>query len=144
MDWLVKYQAQINCPKQRITLRGPNREKIVPKGMISKSGVKLITAIKAHKLLGRGCEGSLYNVVETEVAEPFLQNIPVIREFLDVFSNVFTGEIPGMPPLREVEFCIDLIPRATPIFKAPYRMAPAELKELKKHLVKLLEKGLSD
>ena len=46
-----------------------------------------------------------------------------------------------MPLLREVEFYIDLIPKATPISKAPYRMAPAELKELKVQLDELLEKG---
>jgi len=46
-----------------------------------------------------------------------------------------------MPPLREVEFCIDLTPGATPISKAPYRIALAELKELKAQLEELLEKG---
>jgi len=51
MDWLAKYQAQINYTKQRITLRGPNKEKIVHKGKVSKSGMKLITVMKAHKLL---------------------------------------------------------------------------------------------
>ena len=51
MDWLAKYQAQINYTKQRITLRGPNKEKIVHKGNVSKSGMKLITVMKAHKLL---------------------------------------------------------------------------------------------
>jgi len=46
-----------------------------------------------------------------------------------------------MPPLREVEFCIDLAPRATPISRAPYWMAPVELKELKIQLEELLKKG---
>ena len=55
-----------------------------------------------------------------------LDDIPVVWEFPDVFSD----EIPDMPPLREVEFCIDLTPRATPVSKAPYRIAPVELKEL--------------
>ena len=45
-----------------------------------------------------------------------------------------------MPPLREVEFCIDLVLGATPISKAPYRMTPVELKELKTQLDELLEK----
>lgn len=47
MDWLAKYQAQINCPKQKITLRGPRKEKGVHKGKSLKCGVKLITVIKA-------------------------------------------------------------------------------------------------
>jgi len=52
MDWLARYQAQINCPKQRITLKGPNRERIVHKGKAPRTGLRLITALKASKLLG--------------------------------------------------------------------------------------------
>ena len=66
--------------------------------------------MKTHKLLGRGCKGFLCNVVETEAAKPFLQDIPVVRDFPDVFPE----EIPGIPPLSEVEFCIDLAPGVTP------------------------------
>ena len=78
MDWLAKYQAQINCPKQRITLRGANEERIVHKKKVLKSRVGLMTTMKAYKLLGPGCEGFLCNVVETEAAEPSLQDIPVV------------------------------------------------------------------
>jgi len=52
----------------------------------------------------------------------------VVQEFKDVFPN----EIPGLPPKREIEFAIDLIPGAGPVSISPYRMAPAELAELKK------------
>ena len=78
INWLAKYQAQIDCPKQRITLRGLNGEKVVHKEKVLKSGVRLITAMKAHKLLGQGCEGFLYNVVESKAAEPSLQDILVV------------------------------------------------------------------
>ena len=54
---------------------------------------------------------------------------------------MFPEEISGMPPLREIEFYIDRKPRATPICKAPYKMAPVELKELNTQLDELLEKG---
>jgi len=94
----------------------------------------LITAMKAHKLLGRGWEGFLCNVVKTEAIKSSLEDIPVMWEFPDVFPE----EISKMPPLREVEFCNDQIPRATPIFKS-YRMVPTKLKELKTQLDKLLE-----
>jgi len=87
--------------------------------------------------LKQGYEGYLCNVVETETPEVSLRDIPLVQELPDVFLE----EIPGMPPPREVEFYIDLIPGATPISKAPYRMAPTELKELKTQLDKLLEKG---
>ncbi|XP_073037729.1 uncharacterized protein [Primulina eburnea] len=57
------------------------------------------------------------------------------------FSDVFTDEIPGFPPAREVEFGIELMPGISPISRAPYRMAPAELRELKAQLQDLLDKG---
>jgi len=66
-------------------------------------------------------------MVSTEDGKSSLEDTPVVKEF----PNVFPDEIPGMPPLREVEFCIDLTPRATPLSKAPYRMALAELQQLK-------------
>nr|GFC84248.1 putative reverse transcriptase domain-containing protein [Tanacetum cinerariifolium] len=61
----------------------------------------------------------------------------IILEFPDVFPD----ELLGIPPVREVEFNIELIPGAEPISKAPYRMAPVELKELKDQLQELLERG---
>jgi hypothetical protein len=60
-------------------------------------------------------------------------NICAIRDFSDVFPE----ELPGMPRDTEVEFVIDLLPRAAPISKWTYRMSVEELKELKKHLTKL-------
>nr|GFC73898.1 putative reverse transcriptase domain, aspartic peptidase domain protein [Tanacetum cinerariifolium] len=57
------------------------------------------------------------------------------------FSYVFPEELPGIPPEREVEFGIELIPGTQPISKAPYRMAPIELKELKEKLQELLDLG---
>ena len=62
-------------------------------------------------------------------------NIRVVKDFLDVFPE----ELPGMPPDREVEFVIDLLPGTAPTFKRPYRMFVEELKELKKQLMELQE-----
>ena len=61
----------------------------------------------------------------------------MVREFLDVFPE----ELPGLPPEREVEFTIELLPEVAPISISPYRMAPIELKELKVQLQELLDKG---
>ena len=96
-----------------------------------------MSVIRAQKLLGKRCEGFLYHVVKTKDAGPSLKDIPVVRKFPDILPD----KIPGMPPLKEVELCIDLTPGTTPISNAPYRMAPAELKELKLQLEELLEKG---
>nr|GFD37817.1 putative reverse transcriptase domain-containing protein [Tanacetum cinerariifolium] len=62
---------------------------------------------------------------------------PIVSEFPDVFPD----ELPGIPPVREVEFNIEFIPGSEPISKAPYHMAPMELKELKDQLQELLERG---
>ena len=75
--------------------------------------------------------------MKCEGAESSLEDIPIVREFPDVFPE----EIPGMPPLRKVEFYINRTPRATPISRAPHRIAPVEPKELKTQLDELLEKG---
>ena len=76
-------------------------------------------------------------MVETETPESFLKNVPIVQELPDVFWE----EILGMPPPREVKFCIDLMPGSNPISRTPYRMAPAEHKEVKTQLDQLLEKG---
>ena len=61
----------------------------------------------------------------------------IVRNFQDVFPE----DLPGLPPECEVEFSIELQPETAPISKTPYRMAPAELKELKEQLQELLDKG---
>ena len=76
-------------------------------------------------------------MVETGKEGTILDEIPVVREFPDVFPD----DIARLPPEREVEFTIDLIPGTEPISIPPYRMAPAELRELKAQLEELLSKG---
>jgi len=66
------------------------------KGQRRRTGVKLISVMKAHRLLGRGCKGLLRNVVKTDGVGPSLEDLPVVREFPDVFPD----EILGMPPLE--------------------------------------------
>ncbi|GKG31976.1 hypothetical protein Tco_0426926, partial [Tanacetum coccineum] len=57
------------------------------------------------------------------------------------FPNVFPEDLPGLPPTLQVEFQIDLVPGATPVAWAPYRLAPSEMKELSEHLKELSDKG---
>ena len=70
-----------------------------------------------------------------------MDEIPVVREFPDVFPDVFPDDIVGLPPDREVEFTIDLIPGTEPTSIPPYRMVPAELRELKAYFEEFLSKG---
>jgi len=66
-----------------------------------------------------------------------VEEVPVVCEYPDVFPE----ELPGMPPDRDVEFVIDLLPSMGPIAKRPYRMSINELEELKKQLRELSDKG---
>ena len=66
-----------------------------------------------------------------------LENILVVKDFL----NVFLEELPGIPPIREVDLSIEILPGTAPTSRAPYRIAPIELKELKIQLQELLDKG---
>ena len=85
----------------------------------------------------KGCQAFLVSVVDTSEATPSLSDVKIVREFQDVFPEDF----PGLPPDREVEFSIELVPGTTPISKTPYRMTLAELKELKEQLQELLDKS---
>ena len=76
-------------------------------------------------------------MIDTRKTEAKLEDIPVVNEFQDVFPV----EFPGLPPDRDVEFTIELLPGTAPISVTPYRMDPIELRELKTQLQELLEKG---
>ncbi|GKF06924.1 putative reverse transcriptase domain-containing protein, partial [Tanacetum coccineum] len=72
-----------------------------------------------------------------EKSEKRLEDVPVIRDFPEVFPD----DLPGLPLSRQVEFKIDLVLGVAPVARAPYRLAPSELKELSEQLKELLEKG---
>jgi len=93
--------------------------------------------MKACKMLRKGCVGYWCYALEVKEEEVRVENIPVVCEFPDVFPE----ELPGLPPQREINFEIELILGAQPISKAPYRMAPTKLKDLKTQLEELLQKG---
>jgi len=137
MDWLNQYQAIIDCNQKTLTLTTFEGERIRYKGGDSTSTIPLISSTKACKLISKGCTAYLCAVEVSNTQEPDLKRIPVVRDFPEVFQ-----EVPGLPPDREIEFAIELLPGTTPISKAPYRVAPTELVELKKQLQELLDKGL--
>ena len=97
----------------------------------------MISAISARCLLQKGCKGYLAHVVDTRSSEVRFEDVPVVRDFLDVFPD----DLPGLPPEREIDFPIDVVPSTAPISLPPYRMAPAELKELKTQLQELMDRG---
>ncbi|GJQ93686.1 putative reverse transcriptase domain-containing protein [Tanacetum coccineum] len=84
-----------------------------------------------------GSQLFLTQVTENEPSKKQLQDVPVICNFLEVFPDDF----PGLPPPRQVKFRIEHVSGAAPVARAPYRLAPSELKELSDQLKELLEKG---
>ncbi|GJZ04364.1 putative reverse transcriptase domain-containing protein [Tanacetum coccineum] len=116
MDWLSRYDAAILCgeKKVRIPLEGKT---LVIEGDRNNSRLKIVSCIKAQKYIEKGCELFLAQVTEQESKEKRLEDVP------------------------EVEFGIDLMPGAAPVARAPYHLAPSEMKELSKQLQELSEKG---
>ena len=88
-------------------------------------------------MLRKGCEAFLDLVLNSKRGQIELENIMVVKDFPDVFPE----ELPGIPLEREVDLFIEILPGIVPTSWAPYRMAPAELKELKIQLQELLDKG---
>ncbi|GJQ98386.1 putative reverse transcriptase domain-containing protein [Tanacetum coccineum] len=84
-------------------------------------------------------ETLIIRVMEKKSDEKRLEDIPVVKEFSDVFPK----DLPGLPPVRQVEFQIDLIPGAAPVARTPYRLAPSEMQELSNQLQELADLGSS-
>ncbi|MCO6516861.1 MAG: reverse transcriptase family protein, partial [Snodgrassella sp.] len=138
MDWLSKYGATIDCKRKMVTFAPVGEEPFVLVGTAYGPRVPLISALKARDLLRDGCIGFLASVVDITSAVPSSPGeTRLVREFVDVFP----ADLPGLPPSREIDFVIELAPGTEPVSKAPYRMAPAELKELKIQLQELLDLG---
>ena len=138
MDWLSKHRAIIDCDKKIVMLKCSDLLEVTVQSTIrSESIPKVISAMEARCFLRKGCEAFLALILNSKRKQVKFENIPVIREFPEVFPE----ELPGVPPEREVDLSIEVVQGMTPISKAPYRMAPTELKELKTQLQELLHKG---
>ncbi|GJT82266.1 putative reverse transcriptase domain-containing protein [Tanacetum coccineum] len=136
MDWLVKNDVVIACGKKVVHIPY-GRKMLIVEGDKGVSRLKVISCIKPRKYVERGCHLFLAQVIENKSKEKRMEDVPVIRDFLEVFLE----ELLGLPPSRQVEFQIDLVPGAAPVARAPYRLAPSEMKELSIQLQELLEKG---
>ncbi|GKA92952.1 hypothetical protein Tco_0814938 [Tanacetum coccineum] len=81
--------------------------------------------------------GAAKALKNAKIDEPRISDIPMVRDLTDVFPE----DLLGLPPQRQVEFRIDLVPGATPVAKSPYRLAPSEMQELSEQLQELQDKG---
>ncbi|GKC48016.1 putative reverse transcriptase domain-containing protein [Tanacetum coccineum] len=92
---------------------------------------------KVLRVLGEKPKENMRQLKSAKVSDKKQEGIVVVRDF----SVVFPDDLSGLPPLPEIEFRIELIPRATPIAKSPYCLAPSELQELSRQLKELQDKG---
>ncbi|KAA3488171.1 DNA/RNA polymerases superfamily protein [Gossypium australe] len=139
MDWLTLHDVVVNCKRKTIDLRCPNNEIVRVKSNDLNGLLAVISVLKAQSNMKKGYRSYFAYAIDSKVFEKKVESVPVVWEFSDVFSE----ELPGLPPIREVEFGIDFLPATTPISIAPYRMAPTELKELKSQLQELTDRGFA-
>ncbi|GJY44221.1 putative nucleotidyltransferase, ribonuclease H [Tanacetum coccineum] len=116
-DWLSQNKVVIVCHEKvvEILLEGS--------GILRVQGERILGVAKA--------------LMNAKVDEPKLSDISVVWDFVDVFQE----DLLRLPPHRQVEFCIDLVPGATPVTKSLYRLAPSEMQELSRQLQELQDKG---
>ncbi|GJV85351.1 putative reverse transcriptase domain-containing protein [Tanacetum coccineum] len=117
MDWLSNHKAEIICHEKVVRIPLLDGKVLRVLGERPKEKVRLLMSVKAS------------NKKQEEII--------VVRDF----PKVFPDDLSGLPPLREIEFRIELIPGAIPIAKSPYRLAPSELEELSGQLKELQDKG---
>ncbi|KAI3809549.1 hypothetical protein L1987_25526 [Smallanthus sonchifolius] len=137
MDWLSKNHAEIVCFEKIVHIPLPNGEVLSIQGEKSGVTLRMINCMKARKYLRKGYCVFLAHVVEKKPKERRLEEIPIVKDYPEVFPE----DLPGLPPPRQVEFRIDLVPGAAPVARSPYRLAPSEMQELSNQLQELLDKG---
>ncbi|GKC12055.1 putative reverse transcriptase domain-containing protein [Tanacetum coccineum] len=122
MDWLSKYHALIDCAEKIVCILWGNETLIIHgDGSNQGSGTRLniISCTKTHKYLLKGHHVFLAHVTtkdtEDKSGEKRLEDVPIVRDFPEVYPE----DLSGLPPTRQVEFQIDLIPGAAPVARAP-------------------------
>ncbi|KAD4982452.1 hypothetical protein E3N88_19123 [Mikania micrantha] len=137
MDWLTTNRAEIVCAEKYIRIPLSSGDTLNVFGEKPTRGLKLMTCTTAQKYLRKNYVAFLAHIVNKKDKEKKIEDIPIIKDFPEVFPE----DLPGLPPIRQVEFRIELVPGATPVAKSPYRLAPSELQELASQLQELSEKG---
>ncbi|KAA3480814.1 DNA/RNA polymerases superfamily protein [Gossypium australe] len=135
-SYVCENLVSMNCRQKAIELKCQKNEIIrIESDELSELPV-VISSMSTRKCVRKCCKAYLAYVLDKKVSESKIQSVRVVCEY----PNVFPEEIPGLPPIREVEFAIELVPRTSPISIALYRMAPTELKELKPQLKDLTDR----
>ena len=127
LDLLSRHRATLDFYKKEVRLVWPEEPGVIFWGIRREIAPSLISAMTVWKMIRKGCQGYLAFVVDRRQEGTRLEDIPIVKEFPDVFSD----DISGLPPDRAIEFVIELVPGTEPISIPLYKMTPVELKELK-------------
>ena len=123
MDWLTTYKVVIDCERRRVTAYTQDGTRVTFQG--DKHGVLPQTVYESR------CHGQLAGwLVSLTLEDEVRPNLDLPQAVCE-YEDVFLDELPGLPPQRIVELCIELHPGTSPISMTPHRMAPVELQELK-------------
>ncbi|GJU80178.1 putative reverse transcriptase domain-containing protein [Tanacetum coccineum] len=143
MDWLEKNHAVIVYDEKIVRIPYENEILIVQgdkSDKESKSTLSIISCEKVQKYMEKGSQLFLAQVTVKENKdksnEKRLEDVLTLRDF----PKVFLEDLPGLPPIRQVEFQINLVPGAAPVARAPYRLAPSKMEELSAQLQELSDK----
>nr|GFA33636.1 reverse transcriptase domain-containing protein [Tanacetum cinerariifolium] len=143
MDWLRRHRAMIVYDEKLVRVPFGN-ETLVFRGAESyigrESRLTVISCSKVQEYRAKGCHVFLAQISATKEDDKpegkHVKDVPIVQDFPEVFHE----NMPRLPPARPVEFQIDLIPGAAPVARAPYRLAPSEMKELSEQLQELSDK----
>jgi hypothetical protein len=137
MDWLDQYHAILDCRNKAFTCLDEEGNQRVFQGIPRVVTVREISAMQLKKCYRKGCQLFATHVGETPKDKvSSIEDHGVLKEFEDVFQ-----EVPGLPPKRDIDFSLNLMPGVAPVSKAPYKMSAPELKKLQLQLEGLLKKG---
>ena len=103
MDWLSNHRATLDCYKKEVRLVQPEKPGVIFRGIIREIVSSLINAMTASKMLQKGCQSYLEFVVDRRQEGAKLEDIPIVKEFPDVFLD----DILGLPPDRAIEFLLN-------------------------------------
>jgi hypothetical protein len=129
MDWLEQHREVLDCYTKILSYKNNFDTVRKTQGIPKPVSVRQVSVMQLKKCVRKGCQ--VYTIQVTNLLEkedkPKLEDFVVLHEFRDMFVD----EIPKLPPRREMDFSIDLLPRLAPISKIPYRMCLPELTKLK-------------
>ncbi|GJV08592.1 putative reverse transcriptase domain-containing protein [Tanacetum coccineum] len=156
IDWLAVHRASVDCHSRRVIFGDIHAPEFIYQGslpgksmsysrlevLVNHSGdpsnkVLLLFGVLIRVHLGVILLHLALKKAEDKSKEKQLEEVPIVQDFPEVFLE----DLPGIPPTRQVELQIDLIPGAAPVARAPYRLAPSEMKELSDQLKELSDKG---